>query len=181
MRTAKLTKIKVEPWFELEDFMNFSKESRLDNTTLEKLGMCWEKWASLLSAVQISDGEKSWLAVWLPGEVERTVDEAWSAQPSKGFMLNNLAQYLCMAAVSELLPEVAELGCAPTPGPDPVLRQALQNLGLASAEGALQNRYAVVTWHPFRGGCEKCALSQDCPKQAAAESFNSIVLPGHEK
>lgn len=181
MEKAKLEEIKATPWFELEDFMNFSKESRLDNATLEILGDYWEKWSRLLKAVRISGEEKSWLALWLPEEVERTVDEAWNAMPSKGFMLNNLAQYLCMAAVAELLPQVEDLGCAPTPHPDPVLRQGLHALGLASGDGSLLGRYAVVTWHPFRGGCEKCALSRDCPKQRGEEAFSAIVLPGHEK
>lgn len=180
MDTAKLEEIKIQPWFELEDFMNFSKENRLDNATLEKLGEYWENWSRLLKAVRISAKENSWLAVWLPAEVEQAVDEAWNALPNKGFMLNNLAQYMCMTAVAEVSPQIAELGCAPTPAPNPSLRQGLQTLGLASGEGALLSRYAVVTWHPFRGGCEKCALSGDCPRQAG-DAFSSVVLPGHER
>lgn len=181
METANLEEIKATPWFDLEDFMNFSKESRLDNATLEILEEYWEKWASLLRSVKISGGETSWLAVWLPGEVEQAIDEAWNALPSKGFMLNNLAQYLCITAVAQLVPQAAELGCAPTPAPHPALRQGLQALGLAGSDGSLLGRYAVVTWHPFRGGCEKCALSQDCPKQRGTEAFSGIVLPGHER
>lgn len=178
---ATMTTLQVEPFFELEDFMNFSKESRLDSATLEKLAIKWEEWSKLLQAVCITEGKDSWLAVWLPEEVANAIDGAWSQLPSQGFMLNNLAQYLIMTAVGVLLPQTDMLGCAPTPKSAPVLRESLQKLGLASEDGALINRYAVVTFYPFIGGCEVCAFSGNCPKLTSTDGFTDIVLPGYEK
>lgn len=181
MSDVTLADLSVEPYFDLEDFMNFSKETRLDSATLENLLQYWEQWSGKLRAVQIASAGKSWLAAWLPDETGTEVEQAWTRLPSQGFMLNNLAQYLCMAAVRELVPQVEEMGCAPTPKPDASLREGLGKLGLVSPDGALTNRYAVVTWHPFAGGCEICALSGDCPKQRHEDAFSGIVLPGYER
>lgn len=181
MGEIKISKLKPEAYFDLEDFMNFSKESRLDAPTLEMLAEYWEDWQGKLQARQIEHDSDSWLAVWLPETIAEAIENTWHSLPSKGFMLNSLAQYLCMSAVGNLLPQVETLGCAPTPAPHASLRKGLQELELATDDGTLANRFAVVTHYPFRGGCEVCNLSEDCPKHAAQEPFASIVLPGYEK
>lgn len=177
----KMTSVPVEPDFELEEFMNFSKETQLDGDTLEKLGALWENWINLLGAKQIHGGKKSWLAVWLPESVEETVDTAWAQSPSQGYLMNCLAQYICMSAVQQKLPQTAASGCAPAPLPDSTLRDSLAELGLVNGEGSLVRRYAVVTYFPFKGGCEVCAMSGTCPKAGGSENFASVLLPGYER
>ena len=121
--------------------------------------------------------------VWLPEDVERQVDAAWEKSPSDGWQDNNLAQFLCMAAVRELLPQVEDAGCAPAPRPTEALREALASLGLHYKEGAatLDRRFAVVTHFPFKGGCEICHLQSQCPKGQGQSEAASVLLPGYER
>lgn len=181
MGKASISDLSVTPEFDLEDFMYFSKETRMDSAAVQNLAILWEKWSSLLKAVKIASDKNSWLCVWLPSSVEREIDQAWGEQPAKGFLMNSLAQYLCMGAVQELLPQTGQSGCSPTPRPDPALRESLQNLEVGNEDGTLKSRYAVVSYYPFKGGCEVCGISENCPKIAKGEDFHSIVLPGHEK
>lgn len=176
-----ISELKIEPYFDLEDFMNFSKETRLDSATLKFLIEIWEQWSKILKAVNITEKNKSWAAIWLPDTVENTVSRAWDSDPGQGLLLNSLGQYLCMAAVRELLPQTEITGCAPTPEPHDALRESLAQLGLASTEGILNNRFAIVTHYPFKGGCEVCALASSCPKQPVSESLPDIILPGFER
>ena len=172
--------IEVEPYFDLEEFMAFCQETRVDGKLLEQLSRLWEHWLPILNVREIKIGGKSVLAVWLPQEVENEVDELFDKSPSQGFMINNLAQYLCMSAVGGLLPQVAGSGCAPSPEPGQALVQALSEAGLPCHLGTSllpERRYATVTWYPFKGGCEVCALQDNCPK---GNNF-SVVLPGYEK
>lgn len=163
--------------------MTLSRETRLGGAALERLVQLWDDWLSLLSVCEISTGKISYLAVWLPESVEQLVDEAWGKSPSDGYMVNNLAQYMCMTAVQELLPQVEDGGCAPSPRPTMALREAVAGMGLEYKENSdmLARRYAVVTHYPFRGGCEICHMQEICPKgQGKAESAG-IVLPGFER
>lgn len=172
--------LELEPYFDLEEFMAFSQETRVDGKLMEQLSRLWERWLPMLNAREIKIDGKSILAVWLPQEVENEVDELFDQSPSQGFMINNLAQYLCMAAVAELLPQVAGSGCAPSPEPGQSLVDALTRAGLPCRLGASilpERRYSTITWRPFRGGCEVCSLQDNCPK---GNNF-SVVLPGYEK
>lgn len=184
MENAVITDIRTEPYFDLEDFMNVSKETRIEGPIMTALMESWQEWEQLLAVKKMEKGTNSWLAVWLPEKVEDEVDAAWRDTPSKGYLLNSLAQYMCMSAVQELLPQVAAGGCAPSPVPGASLRQALAQAGLDmhQGSGALNRRYAVLTNYPFKGGCEICSLRDSCPKGAGrGEEFASIVLPGHER
>lgn len=184
MSELSVTDLPVQSEFELEEFMNFSKETRLDSTTFNKLLTLWEEWASLLKIKQIKTGMESWLVVWLPEEVDKAVDEAWAQSPTQGYLMNALAQFMCMTAVQEVLPQAAEGGCAPTPRPHSDLRAALIDLAVAGEDGGLLRRYAVISYFPFRGGCEICAMKNECPKGIGgdgAEKYLSMVLPGHER
>ncbi len=172
----------LRPYFDMEGFMTMSHETRLGGAVLQRLVDLWGQWLPKLKVCEISTGKIAYLAVWLPEDVEGFVDAAWEKSASDGFMVNNLAQFMCMAAVQELLPEVESAGCAPSPRPTAALRAALAGLGLEYREGAatLSRRYAVVTHYPFRGGCEICHLQDQCPKgQGQAESA-SVLLPGYE-
>lgn len=183
MEQTQITELQAEPFFDLEDFLNFSHETRLDGHILENLTTIWQKWLPLLKIQKLQDTQDTWLALWLPHEVEIEIDEAWRESANKGFMLNNLAQYMCMTAVQDLLPQAANGGCAPSPSRCSRLTTALINAGLPCNEktGAPQCRYAVITYYPFKGGCEICSLQSACPKGNGANEFASIVLPGFER
>ena len=173
----------IRPYFNMEGFMEMSHETRLGGAVLERLVALWGEWLPTLRVCEIVAGKISYLAVWLPESVEKTVDAAWEKSASDGFMVNSLAQYMCMAAVQEMLPQVEEGGCAPSPRPTESLCAALASQGLFYRKDTpiLEARYAVVTHYPFRGGCEICHLQAQCPKgQGQAESA-SVLLPGYER
>lgn len=172
----------LRPYFDMEAFMAMSKETRLGGAVLERLVNLWGQWLPQLHVCEIAAGKISYLAVWLPDEVETLVDESWAKSASDGFMINNLAQFMCMAAVQEMLPQVEDAGCAPSPRPTEALRQALASLGLEYREesSTLARRYAVVTHYPFKGGCEICHLQAQCPKGQGQAEDASVLLPGYE-
>jgi len=172
----------IQPYFDMEAFMNMSRETRLGGAVLERLVKLWGEWLPELKAYEVGTGKISYLAIWLPESVEQAVDEAWGKSPSDGFLINNLAQFLCMAAVQELLPEVEDGGCAPSPRPTSALREAGLGLPYKSEESSLlSRRYAVVTHFPFRGGCEICHMQSHCPKGQGQTESASILLPGYER
>lgn len=178
-RTApEAAPVQVEPYFDLESFMTMCHETRMPGPMYEKLTSSWDAWQSGLRVFTVG-GERGWLAVWLPEEVEREVDETWAKSPSEGFLLNNLAQFLCMTVVAGFLPQVEDGGCAPQPVPDMALANALGKEGL-ELDGACRpgRRYAVLTYHPFRGGCEVCNLNAECPKGSGG---SAMTLPGYER
>ncbi|MDR1856476.1 MAG: hypothetical protein LBR22_04880 [Desulfovibrio sp.] len=182
MSTAQVVEHRVAPYFEIEPFMVMSQETRLGGASLERLANLWEAWVPLLRVCEVKTGDASHLAVWLPESVEADVDGTWVQSPSEGWLHNNLARYLCMSAIQELLPEVEEGGCAPAPDPTPELREALAAQGLPYKTNAdtLALRYAMVTNYPYRGGCEICHLLPQCPK-GRGDGELGIVLPGHER
>ncbi len=184
MKEIKITSPPVNPVFDMEEFMNFSKENRLASSTVEKLVDLWEEWRPELKTAWIRHDGNAWLAIWLPEKVEQMIDDAWDSSPGEGFLKNSLAQYMCMAAVGEMLPQAADGGCAPAPKPDSALRRALGDLGLvdpAKNADTLLRRYAILTHYPFRGGCEICALQENCPKAHGSAETASVVLPGYER
>ena len=112
------------------------------------------------------------------------MDETWAQSASEGFQLNALAQYLCMSAIQDVLPQVAAGGCAPSPKPSPGLRTALAGLGVPYKDedsSALGRRYAVLTYYPFKGGCEVCYMRPQCPKGQGRGENATVVLPGYER
>lgn len=184
MSETTITEQQLKPYFDMEEFMALSQEKRLGGAVLERLLDQWEAWQPRLRACRITSGGASWLAVWLPEEVETAVDEAWAQSPSDGFLLNTLAQYLCMSAIQDRLPQVAAGGCAPSPKPTSELRTVLAELGLpykGEDSALLGRRYAVLTYFPFKGGCEVCHMRPLCPKGQGRGENASIVLPGHER
>ena len=181
---SRTENIQVIPGFDLEEFMNLSHETRLSSEALEHFGDLWNSWLPRLQAQQIKSGQNSWLAIWLPEEVENEVDEAWAQSPGEGYLINALAQYMCMSAVYELLPQIADRGCAPAPKPHQDLKSALSGIGLGQSDRddlSISRRYAIVTYYPFRGGCEICSLQENCPKNRGESGFASLVLDGYER
>lgn len=152
-----------------------------NSADISRLAAVWRRWQNHLCGRTFSvEPDHGAVCVWLNPAVEAEVDEAWAARPSEGFTLHTLALELCMTAVRHLLPQAAGLraGCAPIPGFYPAQRGALTRYGAPvswdeGSEGAvapaLIRRYAVLTWLPFRGGCEVCALRGGCGKTSASD------------
>ncbi|MBQ1539128.1 MAG: hypothetical protein II132_09205 [Desulfovibrio sp.] len=184
MPEVKAEALESDPYFDLIGFMEMSQETKIDGKIVVELERFWNQWKELLGVCKVTCGKTPYLAVWLPEEVERTIDETWDKTPSLGFLANALAQYMCMQAVSGLVPQVELTGCAPAPRPTDTLRRALAGIGLAYREDmpVLERRFAVVTHYPFRGGCEVCYLQSDCPKGSggSVDASSTVVLPGWE-
>ncbi len=174
--------LSVEPFLDLEEFMNFSQESRLDGENFESLEELWKKWLPLWQIKNLKHDKNSWLAVCLPEAMESLVDKAWEDAPGKAYLIHNLAQFMCMAAIQELIPQTAEGACAPAPKATPECLKTLTQDGFFKEGSSIPSRrYAVFTYYPFRGGCEICTLREQCPKGSGGAEYASIVLPGHEK
>lgn len=125
-----------------------------------------EEWSALLTCKTVAAHGRSFLAVWLDERVDRAVDAAWEESPSRGFLLNAIAQSLCMRAVSGFIPEIDAAGCAPVPEATPELAKKLTAAGLPARVNnglGFSRRYVVVTPVPFSGKCGICALSPSCP------------------
>ena len=172
----------AQPYFDMELFLATAETTRLDGTTLDMCLERWRTWSNWLQIRTVTVNGGTFLAAWLEEDVEREVDAAWNTSPSEGFILNALAQTLCMCLVHERIPEIEEAGCAPLPRPSVALVEALVDAGLpAAADAALRfgRKYAVVTPAPFGGGCEICALQETCPR-SGANGDAAFTLPGHE-
>lgn len=181
MKNTSIVNLPAMPYFDMEDFMNFSRETRLESKTVKILLDYWQAWSKFLKVMKLENGADSWLAVWLPEEVEQKIDVTWDEAPSSGYLLNSLAQYLCMEAVKEVIPQISASGCAPSPISTPQLKDAIIKAGLdiLPDTDSIARRYVIITNYPFKGGCEICNLKNECPK--GKENFSTVVLPGFEK
>jgi hypothetical protein len=174
--------MEIHPYFDLELLMSMSQETRLGGAVTERLMRLWEQWMPEVHALRIKTDPIEYLAVWLNEKVEEDVDEAWGQSPTDAYLYNTLAQVLCMSTVYGILPEIQEAGCAPAPRTTDKLRAALRAEGLPyTPSGTLARRYAVVTYYPFKGGCEICTLQHACPKAQGAGDGASVLLPGYER
>ncbi len=176
-------KLDVAPWFDMEMFLSLSQEKRFGGALMDRCLKLWDKWATDMDVQRLDVGKRQYLLVRLGDVAGEDVDEAWNASPADGFVLNALAQTLCMSAINTLLPEIQEAGCAPAPKPTDELADALTDIGVPYKEDGptLAHRYAVLTYFPFKGGCEICTLQKNCPKgQSATDCSSSFVLPGYE-
>lgn len=174
-------KLRLVPEFDMELFMMTSQETRIGGELMERLEALWEEWLPHTNAITFKADETGYLLVWLDEEVEKAVDEAWEKSPSDAYMFNVLAQVMCMGMVHEALPQVMDVGCAPAPKGSAILESALEEVGVpysADISQTLARRYAVLTFHPFKGGCEVCSLMDSCPK--GGSSVNTITLGGQE-
>ncbi len=183
MNTYTAEKLEVVPYFDIELIMRNSQETRMGGQILERCATLWEDWTKKLQVHTVDTGKIKYLVVWLPEDVEESIDTAWAESPSQAYLDNSLAQTLCMSTVHGLLPEVEDAGCAPAPRPTDALRAALADLGMPYKEDgpSLERRFAVVTHFPFKGGCEICYLQSNCPKGQGQAETSSFVLPGYEK
>ena len=189
MSNYSVEKLTVDPVFDLELLMNISQETRIGGDTMNALSDAWDDWVAFAHADKITIGDDSFLLAWLGEEVEDFVDSKWEESPSEAFMFNALAQVMCMGIVHSLLPEVEEVGCAASPEITDDLVDALESIGvsyLTIGEPGLTRKYAVVTYFPFKGGCNVCSMQKQCPKGsdstrcATGDGPTSIVLPGFD-
>ena len=175
--------LEVRPDLDLELLLSNSQETRIDGKLMDKLVVKWAEWMQDLHASVINLEGQSYLTVWLGEAVEESVDDIWDDSPGDAFLYNALAQTLCMSAIYDLIPEVAEAGCAPAPKPTPDLNLALEKESLRDSSNEdlelnLCRRYAVATYYPFRGGCDICHLQALCPKLKSGAEDYSVTLPG---
>ncbi len=183
MNTYTIENLEVNPYFDLEFIMRTSQESRIGGNTLERFASLWSEWSKKLCVRGIDTGKVKYLVVWLPEEVEESIDNAWADSPSQAYLDNALAQCLCMSAVHGLMPEVEDAGCAPCPRPTDTLRAALSEAGMPYKDDGptLSRRFSVVTHYPFKGACEICYLQENCPKGQGQSGASAVVLPGYER
>ena len=172
----------LRPYFNMELFLTSAGETRVSGRDMDECIALWETWMQHIHAKKITARGAAYLALWLDPLVENAVDAAWRQSPGLGFRLHALAQTLCMAAVHACIPEVEDAGCAPVPQGSREMAAALTKMGLpATCKEYLivSRKYAVVSAMPFAGGCETCALQQDCPRLRRRET--SRILPGYER
>lgn len=157
--------LEIQPNFDIELFLNLCDTRRIEGDTLDTMTDYWERWMPKCHAKVVDTGAAQYLVAWLEEDVEKEVDSAWEDSPSDAFMVNALAQAMLMSTLRSIIPEIEGTGCAPVPKPILKLKQALMELDLNwVGEKQLSRRYAMLTHHPFKGGCEICYLSDDCPK-----------------
>lgn len=159
---------KFQPRFDFGFFLKNAEEPGMGETEISECRYLWAQWSHHLFSDVAKTRESDILAVWLGREVEEEIDAAWADSPSHGYLLNALAQTLCMCAARERLPELEAAGCAPVPLPTPELASALSVAGLPARTGTglvLARRYSVVTPIPFTGLCAACSLRRECPSR----------------
>lgn len=183
MPKYEIESLNVVPYFNLENIMEMSKETRIGGEVMDKLIEKWKEWLPHLHARILKTEKISYLLVWLDSTVDENVDALWENSPSQAYLYNSVAQVMCMGTVHQLLPEIEEAGCAPAPRPTDTLIEILSSPDFPSYKGdgpALSARYAVLTHYPFKGSCEICHLQKDCPKGQGHDCTSSVVLPGYE-
>jgi hypothetical protein len=170
--------LKVTPLLDLELLLLNSEMTSLEGKVVDSLMERWAAWMPSLHTRRILLDNKAYLAIWLDAVVEQEVDKAFAASPSEGFLLNSLAQTLCMSAVHDVLPLVAKTGCAPLPEFTETLQAVLEQEELCKPVTAkrskkqqltLARRYAVLTNFSFGSSCTECSLEEDCPGHRTEE------------
>jgi len=176
-----LKTLDIEPCFDLEMFLSVSQEKRVGGELLERIAGLWEEWKPHAHAASFECEGQGYLLVWLGDAVDEAVDSTWDTRPSEAFLLNALAQVMCMSLVYSVVPKVEMAGCAAAPNPSPALGEILAGAGVPYSNGGptLSRHFAVLTYNPFKGGCEVCSLQKNCPKGSGAQSM-SVELPGYQ-
>ncbi len=190
MSSYSADNLEANPVFDLELLMSTSQETRIGGDMMDKLSDTWDDWVKFAFAKKITIGNDSYLLAWLGEEIEEQVDDKWEEAPSEAFLYNSLAQVMCMGIVHNILPEVELEGCAAAPHCTDAIADALEAEGvpyLNVGTPGLARRYAVLTYYPFKGGCEACSLQKECPKGSGKGTCSStdgpasIELPGFER
>lgn len=161
-------RMKANPAFDLIYYMELAGLTRVEQSMLAKLQERWNRWRDEHLNVwkllpEFATEDKGYLIAWLDKAVEDQIEEDWQAAPMLGMAVHNLAICLVMSAAQSLVPELLAGACAPLPRPDKALRSQLKRLGLEwFPEGRVDRTYAVLTNHPYAGGCEICLMQDTC-------------------
>jgi len=155
----------VRPEFDFFTYCEISGETRIEHDLLEELEPRFDNWAdNHLKACKLTEGDQGYVILWLEKPVDDEVEGIWQDSPSAGMAFHNLAIHMVMSAAQNLVPELAERGCAPLPAPSRAMRKAFEKLGLTwNKEGTVDRQFAVFTHMPARPGCAECMLKAKCP------------------
>jgi len=160
------TAITVQPEFDLFVYCELSGESRIEHDLLEELEPRFDEWQQHLKAYRLSNGgekDPGYVILWLEKPVEEEIEGVWQDSPSAGMAFHNLAIHMVMSAVQNLVPELADKGCAPLPKPGKDVLAAFKELGLAwNKEGTVDRQFAVFTNMPALTSCGTCMLKAKC-------------------
>jgi hypothetical protein len=160
-------KLSPNPEFDLFLYMRVSGAPKVEQAVCDLCQTHWESFKEYLKGYRFAGpkGRQGVVLFFLEPVAEGLVEEAWARSPSEGFAMHNLAVSMVMAAAGEMVPEIEAGACAPLPTPDRELKRRLERLGLVWNEaGNVGVQYAVMTHHPYAGGCAVCHLRASCPK-----------------
>ncbi len=164
------TPIAAQPEFDLFTYCELSGETRLEHDLLEEIEPRFDDWQRHLKAYRLSTGgekDPGYVILWLEKPVEDEVEGIWQDSPSAGMAFHNLAIHMVMSAVQNLVPELADRGCAPLPKPDKAVIAAFKKLGLTwNKEGTVDRQFAVFTNMPAIASCGTCMLKAKCESPA---------------
>ena len=164
------TPIAAQPEFDLFTYCEISGETRLEHDLLEEIEPRFDGWQQHLKAYRLSAGDEKapgFVILWLEKPVEDEIEGIWQDSPSAGMAFHNLAIHMVMSAVQNLVPELADRGCAPLPKPDKAVLAAFKKLGLEwSKEGTVNRQFAVFTNMPALASCGTCILKAKCESPA---------------
>jgi hypothetical protein len=160
-------KLDVTPGFDMLHYMEIADLPRMEQEEADRLAARFGEWTPALRAYRFDLGRrKGYVLIFLEKNVEDEVEAAWQISPSDGFSLHNLAIALVMGAAAQVVPEVADGGCAPLPRPDRDMLRQFKILDLEwNPSGTVNRQYAVFTPMPYAGGCPVCMLQESCPKR----------------
>jgi len=164
------TAIPAQPEFDMFTYCELAGETRLEHDLLEELEPRFDGWQQHLKAYRLSTGAETdpgFLILWLDKPVEDEVEGIWQDSPSAGMAFHNLAIHMVMSAMQNLVPELAERGCAPLPKPTKDVLAAFKKLGLEwNKEGTVNRQFAVFTNMPALASCGTCILKAKCESPA---------------
>lgn len=164
------TALSAQPEFDLFTYCELCGETRLEHDLLEEIEPRFEGWQKHLKAYRLSTGgekDPGYVILWLEKPVEDEVEGIWQDSPSAGMAFHNLAIHMVMSAVQNLVPELADRGCAPLPKPDKAVIAAFKKLGLTwNKEGTVDRQFAVFTNMPAISSCGTCMLKAKCGSPA---------------
>jgi len=159
----------AQPEFDLFSYCELAGETRIEHDLLEELEPRFDGWAAkYLRAYTITDPAApkggGHIILWLEEPVEEEIEGVWQDSPSAGMAFHNLAIHMVMSAAQNLVPELADKGCAPLPKPTAGVLKAFEKLGLVwNKEGTVNRQFAVFTRMPYSDGCSICILRPKCP------------------
>jgi len=161
--------VEAHPEFDLFTYCELTGDPRIEHDLLEEPEPRFDGWsAKYLRAYKITDpaapGDGGHLILWLEEPVEEEIEGVWQDSQSAGMAFHNLAIHMVMSAAQNVVPELADKGCAPLPKPTPGILKAFEKLGLIwNKEGTVNRQFAVFTRMPYSVGCSACILRPKCP------------------